>query len=114
LTLYWPLPWASARFTLILDDPLLTYARRVAPQLRRMLALLEVPESAVRQVRISRWGHALPLARPGLIADGVCDLIRRPLDDRVYFVNQDNWSLPAVENSLLEAQTVASSVHARV
>lgn len=114
LSLFWPLPWPSARFTLLLGDAYREYAMRLAPQLREMLALLEVPESAVQQVRMSRWGHAMPLARPNLIADGVCELVRRPLDNRVYFVNQDNWSLPAVENSLLEAQTVAAAIQSRV
>ncbi len=104
LTLYWPLPWDDARWTLLIENGFQTYARELAPQIRRMLRLLDVPSSAVRQVRMTRWGHALPIARPGLIADGVTEHLRRPIEDKIYFVNQDNWALPAVENSLLDAR----------
>jgi hypothetical protein len=113
LTLYWPLIWPAARFTLLLHDPWRQYAERLAPQLREMLRLLEIPDSAVRQIRMTRWGHAVPLARPRLIVDGVIEQVRRPLNDRIFFVNQDNWALPAVENSLLEARSVASTILAR-
>src|SRR3954447_3760322 len=71
LTLYWPLSWPSARFTLLLNGPWEHYVQLLLPQLRHMLSLLSVPESAIRQVRVTRWGHAMPLARPGLIYNGV-------------------------------------------
>lgn len=62
------------------------------------------------QVRMTRWGHAMPIARPFLIALGVADRVRSTLGGNIHFVNQDNWALPAVENSLLDARTVASVV----
>jgi hypothetical protein len=112
LTLYWPLPWPSARFTLLLGQPWQAYAERAVPQIREMLRLLSVPESAVRQVRLTRWGHAMPIARPWFIAQGFAERFQTPLDGNVHFVNQDNWALPAVENSLLDAQTVAARIDA--
>ncbi|MCC6358980.1 MAG: FAD-dependent oxidoreductase [Phycisphaerales bacterium] len=114
LTLYWPLPWHQARFTLITPEAWKRYAEILAPRVRQMLGLLDVPESAVRQVRLTRWGHAMPLARPGMIADGVADELRRPFLDRIYFANQDNWALPAVENSLLDAHAVATEIADRL
>lgn len=111
LTLYWPLPYPSGRFSL-LDDAWNHYSASLAPQVRSMLALLDVPESAVRQVRMSRWGHAMPVARPHLIADGVCETAARAIAGRIHFVNQDNWALPAVENSLLDAQRTAERIQA--
>jgi hypothetical protein len=110
LTLYWPLSWPAARFTLLLNDPWEHYTGLLVPQLRRMLSLLDVPVSAVRQVRLTRWGHALPLPRPGLIANGTVETAHRTIDNTVYFVNQDNWALPAVENSLLDAKTVTDTI----
>ena len=59
LTLYWPLSWASARFTLLLNDPWQHYTGLLVPQIRRMLSLLDVSASAVRQVRLD--------PRPGFI-----------------------------------------------
>lgn len=112
LTLYWPLPFSSALFSLLLDEPFDNYANKLVPRLHEILALLDVPPSAVKQIRMSRWGHAMPIASPSLIADGICDLIRRPIQDKIYFVNQDNWALPAVENSVLDAKSVTDEIAA--
>lgn len=110
LTLYWPLSWYSARFTLLADHPWDHYVQLLLPQLRRMLSLLDVPESAIRQVRLTRWGHAMPIARPYLIANGIAETAARPIDNKVFFVNQDNWALPAVENSVLDAKSVTDTI----
>ncbi len=114
LTLYFPLPWPSARFTLMLNDPWLHYAQSLVPQIHHMLGLLGIPVSAIRQVRMSRWGHAMPIAAPNLIANEIVQRASSPLGDNIRFVNQDNWALPAVENSLLDAQRVAAEVAARL
>ena len=110
LTLYWPLSWASARFTLLLNNPWDHYVQLLLPQLRHMLSLLNVPESAIKQVRLTRWGHAMPISRPGLIADHILETAARPIDNKVFFVNQDNWALPAVENSVLDAKSVTDQI----
>jgi hypothetical protein len=106
LTLYWPLPWAAARFTLFEGKAtLVNYATNLVPQLQEMLALLDVKPPALRQVRLSYWGHAMPIARPFFIADGHAERVRRPIEGLIWFIQQDNWALPAVENSLLDAAT---------
>ncbi|MBL8744989.1 MAG: FAD-dependent oxidoreductase [Phycisphaerae bacterium] len=113
LTLYWPLPWDTARFTLTPNvSPLETYAARLAPRLDAILALLELPKRAVEQVRLVRWGHAMPVARPGFIADGLAERVRRSIGETIYFVEQDNWALPAVETCLLEAQSFSAEIEA--
>jgi hypothetical protein len=112
LTLYWPLCFSNSRFTLIHENAWQDYAERLAPQVRKILDLFGVDYGAVRQVRMTRWGHAVPITRPGLIANGTIDRLRRPVDDRIYFVNQDNWALPAVENCLLDAEIYVPQVEA--
>jgi phytoene dehydrogenase-like protein len=110
LTLYWPLPWHTARFTLITPDAWDNYAQSLAEQLPSILGLFRLGVQDVAQVRMSRWGHAMPIASPGLIANGSVDALRRPIEHRIFFVNQDNWALPAVENSLLDAEYYAAQV----
>jgi len=112
LSLFWPLPFPTGRFTLMTEDPWHDYAVRLAPQIRHMLTMLNMPESAVKQIRMSRWGHALPVARIGQIFSGVTDHLIRPFGDQVHFANQDNYMLPAVENSILEAKRVADVISA--
>jgi len=114
LTLYWPLPYEAARFDLILGDPIENFALALTPKLRETLELVGVPESSVQEIRFTRWGHALPLSRVGFIADGSAALVQSAYRDSVHFVNQDNWALPAIENSLLDAFDVRDTVKARL
>lgn len=110
LTLYWPLPYESARFDLVLEDPILNFAQAMTAKLRSTLKLLDLPESSVQEIRFARWGHALPLARVGFLADGIPAIIRAPYRENVHFVNQDNWALPAIENALLDSLEVADAI----
>ena len=113
LTLYWPLPWVWAKFSLIDSDTAWQdYASRLAPQVASLLSILNVPRSAVKQVRMTRWGHSMPVAAPGFIANGTAQHVRRPFQGRVYFVNQDNWALPAFETCVLEAKTWSDEIDA--
>ncbi|HWB20695.1 MAG TPA: NAD(P)-binding protein [Phycisphaerales bacterium] len=112
LTLYWPLPVPSMVFLLIDDDAYMNFAHRLVPQLQRILDILGLPAGAVRQIRMTRWGHAMPIASPGLLALDVPNRIRRPFMGSVYFVNQDNWLLPAFETCLLEAKTFSDQIRA--
>lgn len=103
LAMYWPLPYDTARFDLVLGDPIEVFGTLMAEQLRESLKLVGLPESAVREIRFTRWGHALPISQIGFIASGAPEVLKRPFQKAVYFVNQDNWALPAVENSLYDA-----------
>ncbi len=105
LTFYWPLPWIQGRAFVGLDlDPLPRIAPWCAPHIKNALGALGIAEHAVRQVRLTRWGHAMPVAGTRLLADGHAQRLREPTPDgKVFFINQDNWALPAVETSLLEA-----------
>jgi hypothetical protein len=113
LTLYWPLPWHTARFSIVDEGDWRAYAEIARPQLTEMLALLGIAPRDVRQIRLSRWGHAMPYATPGAYSNGLPHELRRPLHGgRIWFANQDNWLLPAVETCLLEAMWVAPQVDA--
>ncbi|MBT8487176.1 MAG: NAD(P)-binding protein [Phycisphaerales bacterium] len=113
LTLYWPLPWAFGQHTLLLGEQTWeNYAQRLVPQVRRMLRLLDVGLSDIDHVRMTYFGHAMPVATPGFIANGAAELVRRPIEDKIFFVQQDNWALPAIENCLLDAHHFAPQIAA--
>lgn len=112
LTLYWPLPFATGRFSLVAQNSLQDFAAELSPQVTSVLDVLEIPRRHVRQVRLSRWGHSMPIASPNFISRGFPAVFRRPLQDHVFFCNADNWSLPAVETCLLEAAYQAPRVAA--
>ncbi|MCW5764741.1 MAG: FAD-dependent oxidoreductase [Phycisphaeraceae bacterium] len=110
LTFYWPLPFAFSRFAVIEPDAMTNFAQRFVQQIDPMLAALGADRGDIDQVRLARWGHAMPLARPFFIANGHAEHARRPIDDRIFFVHQDNWALPAVETCLLEAKTMTDRI----
>lgn len=110
LTLYWPLPWHTARFTIIQPESFGEYALLAAPQIRRLLRLVGITDNDVAQIRMTRWGHAMPYAQPGTYAGNLCETLRRPIANRVWFANQDNWLLPAVETCLTEAAWVTKNL----
>lgn len=112
LTLYWPLPWPDGVFPLLVDGSFNDFAGRLVPQIDQILGLLGIPRQKVRQVRMTRWGHAMPIGYPGFIAAGNPQVLRRGFMDRVFFANQDNWALPAFETAILEAKFAAERVEA--
>jgi len=114
LTLYWPLPWPTGRASLIVDESWFVYAKKLVPQLRKILRLLDIDPGSVEQVRMSRWAHSMPIATTGAMVEGICERLRRPIADRIWFVNQDNWLLPAVETCLLEALHFAAKIRERL
>ena len=74
-----------------------------------VLGLLRYRAEDVVDIRVSRWGHPLPLGQPGLIADGVSTALRQPFRKRVFFAEQDNWSFPALETAVVESLAFAPS-----
>ncbi len=112
LTLYWPLPWHTARFTIVQESDWQAYAEIGARQIRRALETVGLSAADIAQVRLTRWGHAMPFAQPSQIADGMAEIVRRPIEQRIWFVNQDNWLLPAVETCLEEAFSQTDAIRA--
>jgi len=113
LTFYWPLPWGDSRFRIVepgVSDVQVDFGTRLAPHLTATLGRLGLTPSDVQQVRLTRWGHAMPLSSPRFISDGHAEHLVRPFEGAVHFVSQDNWALPAVENCLLDAEVVAAQI----
>lgn len=106
LTLYRGMPYDSARAEMLAPD---LYGRLRADFEKQIadsiVPLLKLKQENIVDLRIARWGHPLPLAGVGLIAEGVLEKVRAPFQERVFFIEQDNWALPAFETSLGEAVT---------
>ena len=106
--------WArthGARAEVLAENSYQRYRAEFEAQLRdSILPLLKIKPEQVRDLRIARWGHPLPVAAKGLIADGTVDALRAPFKERVFFVEQDNWALPALETSVTEALTWAPEI----
>jgi hypothetical protein len=111
LTLYRGMPYDGARADLYAAESYARYRAMFEQQVHEaILPLLRLRQEAVVDLRIARWGHALPVAAPGLIVDGTVEAVRGPFRRRVFFVEQDNWALPAFETCVTEALTWAPEV----
>ncbi len=80
------------------------YLQEVAP----VLQSLGVSADQVAGLRMTRWGHALPLAGTGLLNEGKCRLVSESMNGVIHFANQDNWMNPCFESAHQAAQEAVS------
>lgn len=97
LTLYRALPWDTGRAELYASGAHARIRAQFEQAVKHVLPLVGAPESAVSAIRITRWGHALPLAAPGLLANGVVERAAAPIGGRIFFGQQDTWASPCFE-----------------
>lgn len=104
LSLYLPLPFDGARQFLFNPASHDQYRNAALEAVKPHLSALGLRENAVEGVRMTRWGHALPVASKGFIADGNAELIERGMKGRLLFAGQDVWANPALETALATAE----------
>lgn len=71
---------------------------------------LRVDFSDLKGVRMTRWGHSLPVANTGLIKSGFLENMSRPFGGKIFFANQDNWANPAFECSFAAAKEATDKI----
>lgn len=114
LSLYRAYPYDGARAELFAPSAFENLKKEFEQQiLSTVLPALNISKDRWVDLRLSRWGHPLPVSGVGLIADGIIDQIRKPFADRVFFVEQDNWALPAHETAFSEAHFWAPAIRTR-
>lgn len=115
LTLYRAYPYRGARAQLLHDGAYESVRTEMMHQLSgEILPLYGFTPDAIQDLRIARWGHPIAVSRPGLVSKGISDILRKPFRDRVFFVEQDNLPLPAIETALGEAFFWSDKIRARV
>jgi protoporphyrinogen oxidase len=108
VTVYKALPYDGARQFLFSPFAHQKNRNQVMSQIPEVLAALGLDESAIDGVRMTRWGHALPLAEVGGLSSGMADRASESLaDGRIVFANQDNWLNPSFECAFAAAQEAA-------
>ena len=106
LSLYRGLPYKGGRNELLAPSAYERFRSDFEAQItEQLLPVLGIEPSRVRELRLARFGHPMPVSAPGLIADGVVDRLFAPFRERVFFVEQDNWMNPAIETCIAEAMT---------
>ncbi|WP_413612480.1 flavin monoamine oxidase family protein [Bdellovibrio sp. HCB-110] len=99
LTLYHGIPYDGARqflFNPISHDK---YRDKYLADVEPILKGLNLTMNDIHGIRMTRWGHAVPLSRKGMIVDGTAQLAATPVKNLIHFAHQDNWMTPCFEAS---------------
>lgn len=104
LSFYQAYPYHGGRSELYAQEGYAAIKTKISAQLKNeVYPYYRLSDDDIVDLRLTRWGHPLPLAAVGLLDSGVVDTLREPIDDRIYFIEQDNWALPAIETVAAEA-----------
>jgi glycine/D-amino acid oxidase-like deaminating enzyme len=83
----------------------------LAAQAKQVLASFGIKAAPpAASLRVARFGHALPLPAPGLLATGTAQRAAEPVGGRIFFCNQDDWAVPSVPACLTSAVRVARQI----
>ncbi len=110
LTVYKPLPYQGARQFLF--NPLIhnRYSNSIKEGLKPLLSELKIPDVAISGIRLTRWGHSMPLAEVGALTQQNIYLASKNIANKIYFANQDNWLNPSFETAIAVANDVAEKI----
>jgi len=104
LSFYQAFPYHGGRAELYAQDSYADMKTKISAQLKNEIyPFYQLTDQDIVDLRLTRWGHPLPLAAVGLLSRGVVDTLRSPIDNHIYFIEQDNWALPAIETVAAEA-----------
>jgi hypothetical protein len=76
----------------------------------KILPILGIPSRLVEDIRVTRWGHPLPISKKGLYSDRRLEKASGSIDGKIFFAHQDNWALPAFENAAAAAFQAADEI----
>lgn len=114
LSLYRAIPYDGARPKLLAPDAYQKYEQEFMGQTKELLGPLGYSEKDLVDIRLTRWGHPLPLAQKGLFVNKIVDQVHKPFGERVFFAEQDNWMIPALETCAAEAFRVSEQIKKRL
>lgn len=110
LTVYKAIPYDGGRQFLFNPMAHDKHKRIITEELKNFTATVGLNFSDIQGMRMTRWGHSLPVASKGLIKSGFLERMNQPVGGKIFFANQDNWANPAFECSFAAAMDAAQSV----
>ncbi len=97
LTIYKALPYDGARQFLFSPMAHEKHKNLILKDLPEFAKTAGVDLSKMKGLRMTRWGHSIPVAQVNLLASVQLEKMNRPLKNSIFFANQDNWANPAFE-----------------
>ncbi|NUM59975.1 MAG: FAD-dependent oxidoreductase [Bdellovibrionaceae bacterium] len=109
LTVYKPFPYQGARQFLLSPFAHDKHKSFLLDELNIFLENQQIPSSEVHAVRMTLWGHAIPVCQAGFASSELLKKASQPLGN-IYFVNQDNQISPSFEAVEYEAEKLVFGV----
>lgn len=112
LTLYKSFPYDGGRAAMLNPTMFGRMREESKATVNEILSLLKVPSNAntIEGIRMTRWGHAVPLAQTGFLASHSDLIFKTPTNGRIYYANQDNDANPAMETAFFNAEIAAAQI----
>jgi protoporphyrinogen oxidase len=110
LTVYKAVPYDGGRQFLFSPMAHEKNKKIVVDELKNFTAALGLDFNDIKGMRMTRWGHSLPVAARGLIQSGQLERMVAPIGEKIFFANQDNWANPAFETAFAAATEAVASV----
>lgn len=112
LTLYKAFPYQGARQYLL--NPMAHNKHRdfMLQELQGYFPALGITSQDMAAVRMTLWGHAVPVCRAGLASSKFLELASQPLGN-IFFANQDNSVSPSYESAESASLEVAKQILAK-
>lgn len=112
LTLYKGIPHNAGRIELATPGCYDRQRKAFEDAIPEIAQIAGVGPDRIEGIRLTRWGHPMPLAQTGLLANGIAQKAHQPIGGRIFFAQQDNWCSPAFEPAYASAQETARRVRA--
>jgi hypothetical protein len=113
LTIFRPYPFDGARNVLYSQSSFAKIKADILAELPSLLNDLGESPDDIADIRLTRWGHSIPLGRPGMASDGTLELIRAP-HVHIAFANQDCFMNPAFESCFSSAKEASAMIRAQL
>lgn len=111
LTFYRAFPCDGMRAELIMPESYDKYKKAFEKQIaEEILPLVDAKQEDIIDLRLTRWGHALPLSEKGIYSDGTIDKLRKPFKNKVFFVEQDSWAYPSTQTGATEVALIKKDI----
>lgn len=98
LTVYNALAYDGARQLLLDPHTHDKFRDQILKDIEPILKSLKLSHKNIKGLRMTRWGHAMPLARVGMLSSGTAEAAHQAIQKKIYFVNQDNLVNPCFES----------------
>ena len=108
LTVYRPYPYAAGRSEL-LERTYAEFDEEVRRAVVDQFGLHGLRAGDIEDIRVSRWGHPMIVAKPGQLADGTMRRAAHP-QPGLFFAHTDIQGAPAYENALAAAMDAVDAV----